>query len=249
MRLPTFAIVVLTAALAPSLAAAQASVQFRLTDSAGRPVDGRVTMAGQPGTLACSTTASRCTLAAPAGSYTVTVAPMRESAPAPRTVTVPASGALSVALTMRAAAATAVVSGANIRPAVRTPITTPVAGGIRPVTPTSTATPTATATRITTSGTVYSTGVSSGRPLGTGRTLAVQGSVMDSAGRPVDATITVSNAGGVVGTVTSTAGRFSMYDLPPGAYSFAALSTRRTSSTLSVSVGTATVSRVTVRVP
>src|SRR3972149_3246385 len=102
MRLATLAALILATALTPALASAQASVQFRLTDSVGRPLDGRVTMAGQPGTLACATTAGRCTVIAPGGSYTVTVAPTRESPPAPRSLTVPASGALTGGLPRRA---------------------------------------------------------------------------------------------------------------------------------------------------
>ncbi len=257
MRLATLATAtILGSILAPTLALAQASVQFRITDSAGRPLDGRVTMTGQPGTLGCSTTASRCTVVATAGTYTVTVAPVREAAPAPRTLVVPPSGALTVAFATRPASGAALVGAGAVRTAVRPVTATPLSTGVRVVTPTptptatgtttgGTPTATATATRVTTTSTAYV----AVRSLGSGRTLVVQGSVMDTAGRPVDATITVSGSGGTVGSVSSTAGRFSMFDLPPGTYTFASRSTRGTTANMTVTLAAGTVSRLTVRVP
>ena len=159
---------------------------------------------------------------------------------------------MTVALTTRAATPTgaALMGGGRTITAVRTPTATGAPGTVTAVrvTPTPTA-GTPTATRVTTTMPGNTTVVaSSGRPLGSGRVLTVQGSVMDTAGRPCDATITVSNGGGTVGWATSMAGRFSMFDLPPGTYTFAARSTRGTASQSTVSLP-AGVARVTVRVP
>src|SRR5687767_9618802 len=84
----------------PGLAAAQATVQIRVAASAGRPADGTVTLTGQGQTRRCSTTAGRCTIVVPAGSYSATVAPRSGTAPAPRAVTVPAAGVITLALSL-----------------------------------------------------------------------------------------------------------------------------------------------------
>ncbi|MCB9601972.1 MAG: hypothetical protein H6720_16765 [Sandaracinus sp.] len=70
---------------------------------------------------------------------------------------------------------------------------------------------------------------------------------MDSAGRPADATVTVSRDGTTLGTVRSVAGRFSMFDLPPGRYALRAVAARDgrvTQQTLDLG---ADVARVVVR--
>lgn len=85
--------------------------------------------------------------------------------------------------------------------------------------------------------------------LGSGRTLVIQGSVMDSAGRPADALIRVYRGPTEVGHVSSTAGRFSAYDLERGEYTAVARSARdgrETSRSFSIGSG---ISRMVVRVP
>ncbi|GMU80078.1 MAG: hypothetical protein AMXMBFR46_28630 [Acidimicrobiia bacterium] len=64
------------------------------------------------------------------------------------------------------------------------------------------------------------------RDLGRGSRVCAQGSVTDSLGRPADATVTVTRDGATLGTVRSVAGRFSMFDLPPGRYALRAVSAR-----------------------
>jgi len=71
----------------PTLAAAQGTVDVRLRDSAGRPVDGTVTLRG-PATASCRTVASRCTVNVPPGIYTATLRPVREQAPRGQRITV-----------------------------------------------------------------------------------------------------------------------------------------------------------------
>ncbi len=91
--------VALFALFAPPLAfAQQGTVSIRVFDSAGRPSDGTVTLRG-PGTASCRTVAGRCQLRLAPGRWTATLAPAREGAPPPRTLTV-RSGA-TVALTLR----------------------------------------------------------------------------------------------------------------------------------------------------
>ena len=92
------------------IASADAVIQVRVTDAAGRPTEGRVTLTGQAGTHRCTTTAGRCTLRARGGSYRITLAPARGAAPPPRTVAVPASG--TIALTAAAAPARATTAAA-----------------------------------------------------------------------------------------------------------------------------------------
>ena len=126
-----FTLAISTAATAQ----AHSRVQVQLTDSAGRPVDGTVTMTG-PATLSCRTTAARCTITAPAGTYRVTLRPVRGTAPAPRTLRVPASGTTSLALragapSIRATAGVTARTGA-IRTA--TPTGRATVSGARPAT-------------------------------------------------------------------------------------------------------------------
>jgi len=87
------------------------------------------------------------------------------------------------------------------------------------------------------------------RWLGSGRSLVVQGSVTDSAGRPADALIRVYRGPTEVGHVSSTAGRFSMYDLERGEYTAVARSARDgREAPRGFSVGSG-LSRIVVRVP
>jgi hypothetical protein len=78
--------------------------------------------------------------------------------------------------------------------------------------------------------------------------MVAQGTILDMAGRPTDATITVSGANGTIGWVRSTAGRFSLFDLPQGTYRVDLRSARGTTSTASLTVAPG-VSRPVLRVP
>ena len=294
----------------PALAAADASIAVRLIDAEGRPVDGTVTLQKSGVTRSCRTTAARCTVTAPAGSYTVTMRPVRGSAPPPRSFTVPASGSISLALTAGpATTATSTTAVSTAQPAVRagtttatrttsgTPVTRATSGSASPVAratrttarratrvrpgsvttrPVGVATPgvrgiptpstgtspgdgttsggssTTTArpatTTATTTAVAQHTDTAAARNLSTGRALSVQGTVLDAAGRPTDAALTVRRAGSVVGTARTTAGRFSLYDLPAATYEVTLSSSRGTNGTGRFTVGSAT-SRVTLRVP
>lgn len=78
---------------------AEATVDVRVVDAASRPADGAVTLAG-PKKLSCNTIGARCSLQAPAGSYTVTIKPRRDKAPKARTVSVPAKGTVKVVIAL-----------------------------------------------------------------------------------------------------------------------------------------------------
>jgi len=56
--------------------------------------------------------------------------------------------------------------------------------------------------------------------------MCAQGQVLDAAGRPVDATLSFTSGGRSLGQVRTTAGRFSLFDLLPGAYSVSITPTR-----------------------
>lgn len=305
--IPKGLLVLATVVATPSVASADARVSVRLTDHEGRPVDGSVTLVSQGATRSCRTTASRCTITAPAGTYTVTLRPVRGSAPPARTLRVPSSGTLSVALTAgpprirnrsaeggtlqtaRPSAPTTATSptrptttprrGTTVRRVVRPRVTTPRATSMRRTTTASTGVRRTTlgtnTVRRTTSNTTSSddterTGTSTGeepatvsrtravaagsliqvtvRDLSSGDRLVVQGRVLDSAGRPVDATITVKRGDEVIGRVSTTASRFSIYDLDAGTYDAIVRSARGDTRRSRITVGSET-SRVTLRVP
>jgi hypothetical protein len=236
----------------PSLAAAQATLQIRLSDSAGRPVDGTVTLTGPGQVRRCVTTAGRCTLTAPAGSYTATVAPRRGTAPPARPVTVPAAGVVTVALSLPPDPAPPTAgSGLITTQTMGTGGTTSSSGGTTSTGGTGTTaiagTPT---TRIVTGTTV--TPMPAPRPatrnLATGTRLVASGQVVDSAGRPVDATITVLQGATTIGTANTTAARFSLFDLTSGAYTVQATTRAGRTARTTLTVGAAT-ARLTVRVP
>lgn len=267
----------LTAIAYPSFAYADASVMVRITDSAGRPIDGTVTLHGQGGARVCTTTAGRCTLSVPAGSYTASMAPVRGAAPPPRTIAVPPTGSITLALTANDAppspsrpmappvsmgrpqqgvvnqplSPTAGRPGAVISP---TPQPAPVPGRPMP-----TASPVGAQAAPIRTPTVQqgpppnqppSQSGGSGRPLGAGAQLVAQGSILDGQGRPVDGTLTLRAIPGntVVGQVTTTAGRFSLFDLPHGTYNVTIQSARGTQGT-GVIVIAPGVARPTLRVP
>ncbi len=280
---------------APPVARADARIAVRLTDHEGRPVDGTVTLTAGSVTRSCRTTASRCTITAPAGTYTVTLRPVRGAAPAPRTLRVPASGTISLALragaaTMQTTAVATRTTTVRAEPSGTTSSTSPAPTGsvtravrtpasrvtrttgrrvsgvrrataVRPSTTVPTSASTSggsggeTTTAPTSSGSVArrvdATSVLAGstaRDLASGDRLAVQGRVLDGAGRPTDATLTVKRGDEVVGTARTTAGSFSLYDLPAGTYDVALRSSRGTTATGRITVGSTT-SRVTLRVP
>lgn len=85
------------------------------------------------------------------------------------------------------------------------------------------------------------------RNLAVGSRLVAQGRVVDSVGRPADATITVYRGSTVVGTVRSVAGRFSIFDLVPSAYTYRAAGVRGGSASGAFAVN-GSVSNLTVRV-
>lgn len=87
-----------------------------------------------------------------------------------------------------------------------------------------------------------------GRNLASGSRIVCQGSIQDSAGRPTDATITVSSGATVVGSISSTAGRFTIYDLSPGTYALSIRSTRGTTTSATMRL-TGGVDRMVLRVP
>ncbi|MEM9193057.1 MAG: hypothetical protein AAGF12_28035 [Myxococcota bacterium] len=334
------------ALFAPPLSA-NGRVNVRVLDGQGRPTDGQVTLSGQRGTYRCRTTAGRCVIAAPTGSYQATVRPTRGAAAGAVQVTVPAQGSSSCVLrtmtqtngqaapittpastqpviqlnrsavmeiqrspSYRRVSAVSQSTAQRVRPAIATqPATRPTSttmgptttlttnrgvqrtvgqSGVRlstsqaqhittamrvsPTTPTGSPTtpaggsgavsggssggvivppghpPTSTGTT-TTAGTVTATpGTPAPRNLGTGSRMAAQGTVLDSAGRPSDATITVHRGARVVGTVRTTAGRFSIFDVDGGSYRFALRSSRGTEASRTVNLSSR-VDRLTLRVP
>ncbi len=256
---------------APLIAEAQSgTAQVRLSDSAGRPVDGTVTFRGQSGTQTCRTAAGRCQVALQAGSWQASVQSSRGQAAtraiairAGRTAVVsirlgPSRTTATVTPSMRVVRSTAtqrvttaqaqmtrttrtqtvrttpqVVRTANVGTTTRTPV--------RPAT-TSTRMTTATVVQTTRANTTART-----RDLARGGRLACHGSVVDTAGRPVDATITVHRGGSLIGTVRSVAGRFSMYDLAAGRYEVSVRNARSGTTTQQQIVLGSGVARVTIR--
>ena len=70
-------------------AIAQSHVSVRVLDSAGRPMDAAVTFRGRDGGVhQCRTVVGRCGLQVPAGSYELTMVPVRQHAPLPRRVSI-----------------------------------------------------------------------------------------------------------------------------------------------------------------
>ncbi|MCC7540112.1 MAG: hypothetical protein IT379_28095 [Deltaproteobacteria bacterium] len=229
----------------PALASADARVQVRLADSTGRAIDGTITMTAGSRRVSCRTTAGRCTITAPAGRYTTTVTVRAGGTPAPRTVTVPASGTISLALaTPRPATESGRSSDAGTGsrpPTTGVSVVGAVVGrsgtggdaGTRSSGGTGTSSRSGSGTSgSTASGTSSTSGSTSTAPrsLSTGTRMVCQGTIRDASGRAVDGTVTVRRGSTTVGTVRTTAGRFSVYDLPAGSYTF----------TVSGSSGTAT---------
>lgn len=250
-------------ALVASAASAQSTgtVQVRIVDSAGRPLDGTVTFRSGNASASCRTVASRCSIALVPGTWSADVAPTRERSAGALQVAVTAGAVANVTFrTQPASAPTATVSPTTTTattmvatptpttttrtaPTVvrsvpnratrdgrlRNPTPTPTVGNVAPVSTQPTvsptvrsatatpivrsATPTTTATTTTATTTTATTTATPTRDLGRGARVCAQGNVMDAAGRPADATLTVSRDGATLGTVRSVAGRFSMFDL------------------------------------
>ena len=257
-----FALVLSIVCFALPAAAQNGTLQVRVTDSAGRPIDGTVTLTGPGGRRSCRTRGGRCTVPLPAGSWTASLTPIREQAPPPSRVSVfPNRTAVltlrtrpsTVANTTRVTGTQATVSRrrAPNTPVVTTGTQTGAVTTRRGTTTTTTQTGTTTTTTRRT-GTVTrranttqtqprviqtnpavqqrtptathqgttprAVTTTTTRNLGQGNRRCATGSVVDSAGRPTDATLTVSQNGRVLGSVRSVASRFSLFDLPPGRY-------------------------------
>jgi hypothetical protein len=291
---PRVLAVVVTLVSVGALAQSTGTVQVRVIDSAGRPLDGTVTFRSGNATQTCRTVASRCSIALAPGSWSADVAPAREASSGAQTLSVRAGSVASVTFRTRAASAPAATTTVATTPTVRTTTTTPTvrttttptvrttttptvrtttptirtAPGVTTTTPTVATTPTVTTPRATgvtrttqprivtapgvrtttpastqvqatTTPRIVATAPAStsvgtttpatpepGRDLSRGSRVCAQGTVSDAAGRPADATVTVSRDGAVVGTVRSVAGRFSMFDLPPGRYVLRAVAAR-----------------------
>lgn len=87
------------------------------------------------------------------------------------------------------------------------------------------------------------------RDLGQGTRLVAQGRVLDGRGRPAEARLTVLQGTRTVGTASTRAGQFSLYDLPAGTYRVRLVSTRGgTAREASLRISSA-VARPTLRLP
>ena len=86
------------------------------------------------------------------------------------------------------------------------------------------------------------------RNLGTGQHAAILGRTQDQRGRRVEGSVTVQQGNQSIGTVSTTGGSFTAFDLPPGQYSlsFTALTGQRTTGTVTVVQGAAASVRLTV---
>lgn len=86
------------------------------------------------------------------------------------------------------------------------------------------------------------------RNLGTGQHASVMGTTQDQRGRRVEGTVTVTQSGHTIGTVSTTGGSFTCFDLAAGTYSvsFTAVGGQHTSQNLSVAGGPASSIRLTI---
>lgn len=198
----------LCAGLMPvSTVRADARVDVEVKDSSGRLTTAQVTLTLGATTKTCATVGGRCSVTVPAGRYQVRLVPSN-GATTTSQVTVPASGAIRLAL---------VVTPAAPAPAGSTGSTTKPASTAQ----TQAVTPSATTNL---------------RDLSRGSRLLIQGQVMDASGRLTNATITVQQAGRAVGRATCVGGRFAVYDLPAGQYTLLATGPNGTRATAALSV-------------
>lgn len=86
------------------------------------------------------------------------------------------------------------------------------------------------------------------RNLGTGQRASVLGTAQDQRGRRVEGSVTVTQAGRTIGTVSTTGGSFTCFDLPAGSYnvSFRALTGQQASRDVVVGAGPAVSVRLSV---
>jgi hypothetical protein len=86
------------------------------------------------------------------------------------------------------------------------------------------------------------------RNLGTGQRASVLGTTQDQRGRRVEGTVTVTQAGRTIGTVSTTGGAFTCFDLSSGSYtlSFTAIGGQRASSNVNVGAGAASSVRLSI---
>ena len=85
------------------------------------------------------------------------------------------------------------------------------------------------------------------RDLARGSRVVAQGRVIDSAGRPTDATVSVFRGATLVGVVRSVAGRVSVFDLAPSPYTYRAAGVRGGTASGAFAVN-GSISNFTVRV-
>ncbi len=106
---------------------------------------------------------------------------------------------------------------------------------------------TAQAASVPTTATAQTTQVST-RNLGVGQHASVIGTTQDQRGRRVEGTVTVTQNGHTIGTVSTAGGSFTAFDLSPGTYSFSftALTGQSTSRNVTVTGGAATSVRLSV---
>jgi hypothetical protein len=132
---------------------------------------------------------------------------------------------------------------------VTSQVTVPASGSIRLALrlPASSAPPPSTASKP--SGSTQAQGVTTNlRNFSSGRTLHVQGSVLDPAGRLANATITLEQGGRAIGTASCVGGRFSMFDVPAGAYQLVAVAANGARVTAGLTVSN-TVAKPTLCLP
>jgi hypothetical protein len=86
------------------------------------------------------------------------------------------------------------------------------------------------------------------RNLGSGQRASVLGTTQDQRGRRVEGTVTVTQAGRTIGTVSTTGGSFTCFDLSAGSYtlSFTAIGGQRASSNVNVGAGAASSVRLSI---
>jgi len=86
------------------------------------------------------------------------------------------------------------------------------------------------------------------RNLGTGQHATILGRTQDQRGRVVEGSVSVQQANHTVGTVSTTGGAFTAFDLAPGQYvvSFTALTGQRATANVTVTAGPAASVRLTI---
>jgi len=223
-----------------SPAQAQATVSVRVYDSVGRNMDGTVTLRRGSTTRTCRTVTSICQIGAvSAGTYSATLAPVREHAPPAIQVQVPSSGviALSFRSVPQPPAATAVGTTATM---VQTGTgSSGNTGGARPTGQTSTqqATANAMTTAVSGSGLAGMSGALTGNIAGmlgisgTGSSMTpagmapacTRGRLLNSGGRPTSGWVQVTAGSARSPRLTvGTDGAFQVCGVAPGRWTISA---------------------------